>query len=213
MAHPMHSEVLVNTGNPPPAEVLAPLWRTTTFELGDAVAFRPDSVHSASANTGQNLRIAIGLHAQDARLPLSPRAGLTLDPGRDLIAVEWLTLAVLAVQPSTPWLARQAFLPRGIIGRLWTQQLDELTLSAFPVLERRGLIEPHEIQPQADEVNHRYFHATARGCSEVRQWLVGSGPVDDHLRAVRLLFAEWLGIGGSSLLTNQGGWLSGPGSW
>jgi hypothetical protein len=34
----------------PPAEALAPRWHTTHFEVGDALLFRPDIVHSTAPN-------------------------------------------------------------------------------------------------------------------------------------------------------------------
>lgn len=202
VTHPMHREVLFNTGTMPSREILAPRWRTTSFGLGDALVFRPDSVHSGTGNAGPFLRIAIGLLAQDARCPLSPKAGLSADPRRDLATVEWLSLAVAAVQPSTPWLARQAFLPRGVIGRLWPQQIDEMVTRAFAVLELRGLIEPHEVQPGEGTGIHRYCHVTPRGRADVREWL--AEPADDPgLLSVKLLFCEWLDVDGTPLLTTR----------
>src|SRR5262249_39678098 len=44
MARILHQDWAPGAGNTPPQEVLAPLWRTTEFELGDAVLFRGDNV-------------------------------------------------------------------------------------------------------------------------------------------------------------------------
>jgi hypothetical protein len=192
MPHAMHSEVSANTGNLPSPEVLGPLWRTTSFDVGDALAFRPDIVHSASANKGPYLRLAVGLGALDPRPGLPPLAGLSLDPGRELVDVEWLTLAVLAVQPSTQWMTKQAFSARGIVGRLWSVQF-ELVGRAFTTLQARGFIEVHETD--------RYLCATASGRAAVSSWLLT--PSSDDLVSIKRLFCEWLGLDETSRLGSR----------
>lgn len=203
MLHPIHREVLVNTGQRPVAEVLAPLWRTTRFEVGDALLFRPDIVHSTTLNTGCCLRMALGMGGQDADVPLAVKAGLSLDRGRDLADVEWLTLAMLAVQPSTPWLARCACYPRGIIGRLGVALPDYLVERAFTTLEARELIEPHEPYDEQQGWIHRYYHITPSGRAEVAGWLTTPGSGTAYLLALKLLFCNWLGLDTTTLLATR----------
>jgi hypothetical protein len=200
MRHPVHLDVVANTGNGPPAEVLAPLWHTTRFEVGDALLFRPDIVHATTANDGPHLRVAIVLLAQDARLPLPVSAGLSPDVTRPLSDVEWLTLALLTVQPTSPWLARCAFYSRGIIGRLWAEQPANLVESAFTTLEARELIEPHQPLDEETSSIHRYFHATPRGRLDACQWLTTRHRNGSRLLSLKLLFCDWLDLETTELL-------------
>lgn len=136
--HPMHLDVVAVDGELPLDEVLDPLWRTTRFDLGDALLFRPDIIHSTTPNDGPYLRIAFALRGWDNSQPYGIEAGLSLDAGRDLADVEWLTLGILAVQPSTPWLAYQAFSPRGVVGRLWACRPMGQVLRACETSRRGG---------------------------------------------------------------------------
>lgn len=200
VSRPMHQDVLANTGNPPPAEVLDPLWRTTRLEVGDALLFRPDIIHSSAPNDGPYLRMAFTILGQDASLPLPPQAGLSLDATRELSDIEWLTLAILAVQPSSPRLARQAFFPRGIIHRIWPEESGSGVNRAFVTLRARGLIEPHEPPDETVAAHHHYFHATERGRNVVSAWLTTPSRSGAHLLSVKLLFCDWLGLDAARLL-------------
>lgn len=44
-------------------------WRSTSFEVGDALLFRPDIVHASEINESRHIRLAAPFFAQDARLP------------------------------------------------------------------------------------------------------------------------------------------------
>lgn len=205
VAHPMHRDVLENTGNRPADDVLAPLWRTASFEVGDAILFRPDIVHGAIRNDGPHVRIAFVLLSQDEGEPLAVAAGLSVDSTRALVDVEWLTLAILAVQPSSSWLARQAFCPRGIVARMLGQQRDELATRAFTTLQARGLIEPYQPHDPAVATWHQYFDATAQGRSEVAAWLTTPSPDDAQLLSAKLLFCDWLELDATELLADRRG--------
>lgn len=198
--HPMHQEVLANTGVLPAEETLAPHWRASSFEPGDVLVFRPDIIHSTAPNDGPYLRIAFNVGGQAADVPLAKRAGLTHDPTRRLDDVEWLTLAILAVQPSTPWMARQAFCPRGIIGRLGREEHDGYIDRSFATLRTRGLIEPREADDEDVTEFHEYFQATPAGRHEVTAWLTTPGPSNADLLALKLLFCDWLDLDTTALL-------------
>jgi hypothetical protein len=200
MHHPVHLD-MSHSGNVPPEHVLAPLWRTTRFEVGDALLFRPDMIHATTANDGQFLRLAIVLLAQDARLPLPVSAGLSHDVTRPLSDLEWLTLTLLTVQPTTRWLARCAFYSRGIIGRLWAVQPADLVERAFVTLQARDLIERHEQTDEDDGGIHVYFRATSRGRLDASRWLITPGVNDTHLLSVKLLFCDWLDLDTTGLLS------------
>jgi hypothetical protein len=203
MPHPIHLDVVTNTGNMPTDDVLAPLWRTTRFEVGDALLFRPDIVYATTANDGPYLRLAIVYVAQDACVPLPVGAGLTHDITRPLSEVEWLVLALLTVQPTTPWLARCACYSRGIIGRLWAVQPSDLVARAFETLEGRSLIEPHQPLDEKTGAIHRYFLATSRGRLDASRWLTTRGAHDAHLLSLKLLFCDWLDLDMTELLADQ----------
>jgi hypothetical protein len=192
-------------GGNPPDETIAPLWRTTSFEVGDALLFDPYLVHSGTPNDGPYLRMAIAILTSDAAIPVPPKASLSTDVARELTDVEWLTLALIALQPTTPWMARCAFYSRGIIGRLWAEQPDGLVQTAVEILHGRDLIEPHETHSDPDAGIHRYFHATELGRKLAREWLTTTEPSDPQLLAIRLQFAAWLNLDPTSLLSAAGG--------
>ncbi|MFC4941895.1 phytanoyl-CoA dioxygenase family protein [Pseudonocardia sp. GCM10023141] len=205
--HPLHLEQLTSTGSLPSPAVLEPLWRANTFEVGDALAFCPTIVHSTAANTGPWLRMAFAFAGQDARVPLAVKAGLNLDPSRALTDVEHLTLAILAVQPSTPWQARGAFYPRGFLGRLGVDESDDRVARAFETLQARRLIEPADPQPDAAQNTgiHQYFRSTVAGTSLAVDWLSspGTSTVTQPLFAGRLVLAGWLGLDTAPLLSEN----------
>jgi hypothetical protein len=202
MPHPVHLD-MAHSGNIPPDDVLAPLWRATNFDVGDALLFRPDMVHATTANGGPYLRLAIVYLAQDARLPLAVSAGLLRDVTRPLSDIEWLVLALLTVQPTTPWLARCAFYSRGVIGRLWAEQPAGLVERAFITLRGRDLIEPHDPTAEEDGGIHGYFHATPRGRLDASEWLMTRRANDAHLLSLKLLFCDWLDVDTTDLLADQ----------
>jgi hypothetical protein len=159
-------------------------------------------VHGAAPNRGSCLRLALILNAQDARVPLAGSAGLSLDSIRDLTDVEWLALAILAIQPTCPWHMRCAFYPRGIIGRLWSEQPGERIERTFTTLEARGLIEPHETHFDHEFWLQRYYHATPTGSSKVTKWLTTPSSGDPRLLALKLLLSDWLGLDTTALLAD-----------
>jgi ectoine hydroxylase-related dioxygenase (phytanoyl-CoA dioxygenase family) len=197
LKHPMHLDALANTGDYPD-ELLEPLWRTTRFELGDGLLFQPDIVHSTTANHGPYLRIALVLTGRDNNLPYGVQTILSLDAGRSLSETEWLTLAILAVQPAPPWLCWQAFGSRGIVGRLWACQPSDLIDRAFATLEARGLIKPHGTH---DLGFVRDFQATLQGRDAVAEWLSTPSVRDDKLLAVKLVLCYWLELDPQRLLS------------
>jgi hypothetical protein len=200
MPHPIHLDVIANTGKCPPAKVLAPLWRTTRFTIGDALVFRPDTVHGTTANLGSCLRVAIVLLAQDSPLPLPVSAGLSLDIERHLSDIEYLTLALLTLQPTSPWLARCAFYSRGIVGRIWREQPADLVERAFLTLHARELIERYEPLDDDGRWMLRYFRATRRGRLDAIRWLTTSCGCDAPMLALKLLFCDWLDLDNKELL-------------
>lgn len=202
MSHPVHLDLAANTGNQLSPETLAPMWHSTRFDVGDALLFRPDIVHATTANEGPFLRLAIVLLAQDARLPLPPSAGMSEDLTRPLSDIEWLTLALLSVQPTTRWLARCAFYSRGVIGRLWSEQPSILVERAFVTLSERQLIEPDPTLGEEREGIHAYFRATPGGRLDVAEWLTRTRG-DEHLLSCKLLLCDWLDMEATGLLADH----------
>ncbi|MFC4946531.1 phytanoyl-CoA dioxygenase family protein [Pseudonocardia sp. GCM10023141] len=206
MPHPVHLDVEANTSNRPLPDRLAPLWRAAPLDVGDAVLFRPDIVHSTTLNDGPFLRLAVGLGAQDAAVPLARPAGLSSDVTRDLAEVEWLVLALLSVQPTSPWLARYAFYPRGVIGRLGIEYPDELVERTFSTLGLRGLIEPHTTYSDDQSSIHRYFQATPSGrCAASRRMATreSTTAADRRLFAVQAVLADWLRVDSAELFNES----------
>jgi ectoine hydroxylase-related dioxygenase (phytanoyl-CoA dioxygenase family)/DNA-binding PadR family transcriptional regulator len=195
----LHESLESITGMLPPEDVLAPLWRTPSFDVGDALLFYPGVVHGSVPNRGACLRMAMVLWAQDARAPLPPVAELSLDSGRDLAHVEWLVLALNAIQATSRQTARAAFYPRGIFGRLWTEQPPERIERTFTTLEARGLIKPHELYTDHGPF-YRLYQATARGRLEVPRWLTTPVGDDRRLLSLKLLLCDWLDIDTTPLL-------------
>ena len=196
-------DVLARSGKHPSEELLAPLWRTTRFALGDGLMFRPDIVHSTTANDGPYLRIALTVGGRDNDLPYGPENTFSLDAGRDLAETEWLLLAILAVQPMTPWLARQAFASRGIIGRLWTCQPRAIVERAFTTLSARDLIAPHQLRDPNGVWIHEYFQATSSGRDSVAEWLTTPSRRDENLLGIKLQLSHWLELDPSALLSDR----------
>jgi hypothetical protein len=196
VVHPMHKDALFNTRGRPPVDQLAPLWDTPALEVGDGILFLPEVVHKAPLNNGPYLRLALAVDAQDARIGVPREAGLSLDPRRELLEVEWLTLAILAVQPSSPWNAQCAFFSRGVIGPLWSEPEDRVD-RAFTTLGARGLIQRHPLPDDEQRPDsYRYFEATPAGRRAVIEWLSARGEQSsgESLTRVKVLFSEWLGL-------------------
>jgi hypothetical protein len=201
LRHVLHPDLTAITRNWPSAEQLAPLWRSFAMELGDAVVFRSDVMHGAAPNDGSCLRLALVLTAQDARAPAGGRAGMSLDSTRDLTDLEWVTLAILAAQPTSRWYARCACYPRGIVGRLWAEHDPDRVERTFVTLAARELIEPYEAGDPA--AYHGFWSATERGRSEVSKWLTTPSSADSRLLPLKLLLADWLDL--DTVAVTQGG--------
>jgi Phytanoyl-CoA dioxygenase (PhyH) len=194
----LHPDVLTNVRGMPPVEQIAPLWGTTRMDLGDAIVFRSDVVHGSAPNNSDCLRMAFVLTAQDASIRAGRRAGLSLDCTRELTDIEWVILAILAVQPTSSWDARCACYPRGVVGRLWEEQPVELVERAFVTLHARGLIAPYD--GAADEQHLQgLFVATVSGHEQAAAWLTTPDPREAYLIAFKLLLCDWLELDASPL--------------
>lgn len=193
--HVLHPDLTsAHTRRIPLEEELAPLWRSSPLSVGDALVFRSDVVHSSGSNRGPFLRLSIVLTAQDARAPLGLRAGLSLDSGRPLADLEWVILAILAIQPTSAWHARCACYPRGIVGRTWAEQPHDRVERTLMTLQARKLVEPLPGDGEESWWTRRYS-ATPRGSHSVEHWLARPEARDPRLGSLKLLLARWLGAG------------------
>lgn len=196
----LHPDLPLITRNWPSEEQLAPLWRDFSMELGDTLVFRSDVMHGAAPNQGTCLRLALVLTAQDARVRAGDRAGMSLDCTRELTDLEWVILAILAVQPTSQWYARAACYPRGIVGRMWAEQDPDSVYRTFVTLAARGLIEPHDDDEEDGFSAHRFWTATPAGRDEASQWLTTPVASDSKLLALRLLLCDWLELDAPALM-------------
>lgn len=186
----LHPDDLLTPRRPPVKDLLGCM-RTTRMAVGDAVVFRSDVVHASAPNRGDCLRLALVLTGHDARIRGGLRAGMSLDCTRELIDIEWVVLSLVAVQPTSPWQARCACYPRGIVGRLWTEHPPERVERAFVTLHARGLIEP---QDGSGKALQSPFVATPDGRSEAVAWLATPDSRDAYLLPIKLLLCDWLGV-------------------
>jgi Phytanoyl-CoA dioxygenase (PhyH) len=195
LPHVLHPDLeTIYTRWIPFEEDLAPLWRTPRLRVGDAIVFRSDVVHTSAPNDGRFLRISVVLTAQDARVPVGLAAGMSLDAARPLTDLESVILAILAVQPTSPWRARCACYPRGIVGRTWGEQESERVERAFVTLAARDLIEPYEFDGAESIALQRYFQATANGRAAALEWLARPALSDSRLQSLKQLLSDWLGV-------------------
>lgn len=202
LPHVLHPDLVsVYTRNSPPEEQIAPLWRASPLSVGDAIVFRSDVMHTSEANRGAFLRLSLVLSAQDARVPMGHAAGLSLDSTRPLTDLEWVILAILAVQPTSPWRARCACYSRGIVGKMWAEHPSDRVERTFATLEARGLIEPHKIQVESHFWLQRYYHAAPEGRSKVVTWLTTESTSDPRLQALKTLLGDWLELDALSPIT------------
>lgn len=115
---------------------------------------------------------------------------MLLDCTRELVDVEWVVLALLAVQPISRWYASCAYYARGIVARVWVEQPAESVKRAFTTLDARGLIAPHE--DGDGSAFHDFWTATPRGRTEVSAWLETPTSSDSRLLSLKLLLTNWL---------------------